>query len=194
MMTFLRCILHQVISLESLRPDSQRRLELLFVDQIDQAEPDANELIKLFIQFYKKFKNAFLLIDGLDEAHKGDQRNVKSFLREIQKLDGARILAISHPDIDMSNVFSCSHTLQIKPEDLKGDIEIFIQGQIDEHSQKGLSICSPSLLNKVKQALLSGADEMYNYPSYSRWLQVYANGNIKVSLGGSAIPGHSRRL
>ena len=130
------------------------------MDQIDQAEPDISDLINLFIYFYGKFKNAFLLIDGLDEAGKSDQRNVKSFLREVQKVDGARILAINHLDMDMSKVFSCSQTLQITTEDIKGDIEIFIQSKIDEHSQRELSVCSLSLLNKVKQALLSGAEGM----------------------------------
>jgi hypothetical protein len=152
--------LHQAVRLESLLPDSQRRLESLFVGQIDQAEPDTNELIKLFMHFYEKFKNAFLLIDGLDEADKSDQRNVKSFLKEVQKVNGARILATTHPDVDMSKVFSRSRTLQIKPEDLKGDIKLFVQRQIDEHSQEGLSVCSPSLLDKIKQALLSGAEGM----------------------------------
>ena len=158
--TFLRCILHQAVRLELLLPDLQRRLESLFVDQIDQAEPDTSELIKLYIHFYGKFKNAFLIIDGLDETNGSDQRNVKSFLKEVQKVNGARILAITHPDVDMSKVFSRSRTLQINPEDLKVDIEIFVQRQIDEHSQEGLSICLPSLLNKVKQALLSGAEGM----------------------------------
>jgi len=130
------------------------------VDQIDQAEPDPSELIKLFIHFYGQFKNAFLLIDGLDEADRSNQRNVKSILKEVQKVNGARILATTHPDVDMSKVFSSSQTLQIKPEDVKGDIEIFVQRQIDEHSQEGLSVCSPALLDKVKQALLSGAEEM----------------------------------
>jgi hypothetical protein len=156
-LTFLRCILHQAVRLESLLPDSQRHLESLFVDQV---EPDISELIKLFMYFYIKFKNAFLLIDGLDEADKSDQRNVKSFLKEVQKVHGARILTVTHPDVDMSKVFSRSGTLQIKPENLKSDIEIFVQRQIDMYSHEELSVCSPSLLDKVKQALLSGAEGM----------------------------------
>jgi hypothetical protein len=170
-LTFLRCILHQVVRLETLLPDSQRHLESLFVDQIDQAEPDTNELMELFLHFYGKFKNAFLLIDGLDEADKSHQRNVKSFLKAAQKVNGARILAMNHPDLDMSKVFSHCQTLQIKPEDLKSDIEIFVQTQIDEHAQDGLSVCSPSLLDKVRQALLFGAEEMLvrsEQHSYSR--------------------------
>ncbi|KAF7508070.1 hypothetical protein GJ744_009652 [Endocarpon pusillum] len=161
MSTFLRCILHQAIRPEFLLPDSQRRLESLFVDWMDQAEPAVSELIKLFIHFYRKFKNAFLLIDGLDEADESDQRNVKSFLKEVQMVDGARILAITHADMDMAKVFSRSRALQIKSEDLKDDIELFVQWQIDKHSQEELSICSPSLLDKIKQALISGAEGMF---------------------------------
>ena len=130
------------------------------MDRIDQAEPDISELTELFLHFYGKFKNAFLLIDGLDEADKSHQRNVKSFLKATQKVNSARILAMNHPDVDMSKVFSPGQTLQINPEDVKSDIEIFIQTQIDEHVQDELSVCPPSLLNEVKHALLSGAEEM----------------------------------
>jgi hypothetical protein len=160
MSTFLRSILHQAIRLKSLLPDSQRLLESLFIDQIDHADLYIGELIKLFMHFFGKFKNAFLLIDGLDEADKSDQRNVKNFLKEVQKVDSAQILAIAHPDVDMSKVLSSSQTLQIKPDDLKGDIGIFVQRQADKHSQEELSICSPSLLDTVRQALLSGAEGM----------------------------------
>jgi hypothetical protein len=130
------------------------------VDQIGQTEPDTSELRELFLHFYRKSKNAFLLIDGLDEADESDQRNIKSFLKEVQTVNSSRILATTHPDVDMSKVLSRYQTLQIKPEDLKGDIEIFIQRQIDEHSQDVLSVCSPSLLDEVKQAMLSSAEEM----------------------------------
>jgi hypothetical protein len=158
--TFLRCILHQAIRLESLLPDQHRRLESIFIDQLDQAEPDTNELIKLFIHFYGNFKNSFLIIDGLDQANKSDQRNIISFIKEVQTLSCARILVTTYPEVDMSKVLSRSQTLQINPKDLEADIEIFVQRQIDEYSQTELSVCSSSLLDKVKQALIFGAEEM----------------------------------
>ena len=158
--TFLRCILHQAIRLESLAPDSQRRLESLFMDQIDQSEPAARELEQLFLHFYGKFKTAFLLIDGLDEADEIEQRNVKSFLKEVQKMDGARILAVTHAALDMSTVFARSWALHIQLEDLKGDIEMFVQSQIDRYSQEELSNCSPSELAIIKQKLVSDAEGM----------------------------------
>lgn len=41
------------------------------------------------MHFYRKFKNAFLFINGLDKANKSNQRNVKFFLKEVQKVNSA---------------------------------------------------------------------------------------------------------
>jgi hypothetical protein len=50
--------------------------------------------------------------------------------------------------------------IYIKPADLESDIEVFVQKQIDEHSEGELSICSPPLRDKIKEALLSRAEGM----------------------------------
>lgn len=158
--TFLRSILHQAIRLKTLLPDSQRRLESLFMDQIDCLEPATSELEELFLLFYGKFKIGYLLIDGLDEADEIEQRNVKSFLKEVQKMDGARILAITHAATDMSKVFTRGRALQIEPEDVKDDIESFVQSQLDKYAQEELSDCSQSVLELIKQKLVSDAEGM----------------------------------
>ncbi|KAF2785963.1 hypothetical protein K505DRAFT_344213, partial [Melanomma pulvis-pyrius CBS 109.77] len=159
--TFLRCILHQAIRLETLLPDSQRRLQSLFMDQISPLEPATDELEQLFLHFYGNFKSGFLLIDGLDEADEAEQRNVKSFLKEVQKMDSARILAITHAAMDMSKVFTRGLALQIRPEDLKDDIEVFVQSQIDKYAPGELSDCSPAVLDLIKQKLVSDAEGMF---------------------------------
>ncbi|KAF2270530.1 hypothetical protein CC78DRAFT_573824 [Lojkania enalia] len=159
--TFLRSILHQTITLETLLPDSQRRLESLFESQIDQSEPATSELEQLFLHFYRKFNRAFLLIDGLDEADEVERRNVKSFLKEVAKMNGARILAITHAEMDMSTVFTRSSALHIQPEDLKDDIEVFIQSQIEKYSQDELSNCEPFILDLIKQKLIADAEGMF---------------------------------
>jgi len=157
---FLRCILHQAIRLESLLPDSQRILESLFKDQIDQSDPTTSELEHIFFHFYGKFKSAFLLIDGLDEASDIEQRNVKSFLKTVQKMDGARVLTTTHAAMDMSKVFTRGLALQIKPKDLEDDIATFIQSQIDKYSQGELCDCSPAVLDIIKRKLVSDAQGM----------------------------------
>lgn len=157
---FLRCILHQIITLETLLPDLQRLLESIFLDRIDQLEPTTSELERIVLYAYRKSKRCFLLIDGLDEVDEIEQRNIKSFLKKIQKLGSVRILATTHAAMDMSRVFTRGLVLPIMPEDLKDDIEVFIQLQIQKYSQEELSDCSPYAIDLIKQTLLANAEGM----------------------------------
>ena len=158
--TFLRCILHQVIRPEKLLPSILSRLESLFPDQMNHIMPDVTELEEIFLEFYRDFKIGLLLIDGLDEADVSSQENVRSFLREVQKISSVRVLTFTHPEIDMLKVLKSVRILQIKPEDLKIDIQTFVDIKIDNHAHEELSVCPPALLDTVKQTLLSLADGM----------------------------------
>ncbi|KAH7132595.1 ankyrin repeat-containing domain protein [Dendryphion nanum] len=158
---FLRCILHQMIRLEDLLPDLQRRLEALFVDRIDQSEPTTSELEELFTHFNGGYKNLFILIDGLDEVGEVEQRNVKSFLKDLQKIPSVQVVATTHAAMNMSKVFISSLALPIRPEDVKDDIETFVQSQIDKYAQDELSVCEPFELDLIKQKLVSDADGMF---------------------------------
>lgn len=158
--TFLRCILLQAIRRDLLHPNIQRRLESLFLDQLAHAEPDIQELEELVIHFLKEFKSSYLLIDGFDEIENNDQKIVKRFLKTVQTVEHVRVWLTLHPAVDLSNVLNNIDTMYMDPQYLEADIELFVQQQLDEHSQEELSICSPILLDKIKQALLSRAEGM----------------------------------
>jgi hypothetical protein len=158
--TFLRCILHQAFTPESLRPDTQRRLELLFLAQAAATTPSVEILEELFIEAIKEFKTIYLLIDGLDEVETSDQKVLKSFFKKVQSYEGAQICLAAHAAMDVSAILRNSRTIYIEPRDLESDIEIFVQKQIDKHSEEELSICSPALLDKIKDALVSRAGGM----------------------------------
>ena len=160
MPTFLRCILHQTINLEILSPDIQRRLESLFDSPVDQMEPSTSELEQLSLHSCKKFKRVLFLIDGLDEVDEVEQRNIKFFLKEVQKVDGARILAFTHAAMGMSKVFIRCSQLHITAEDLEDDVETFIESQISKYSQGELSACSPFVLDIIKRKLKADAEGM----------------------------------
>jgi hypothetical protein len=157
---FLQCLLHQVITVDNLLPDSQRSLESLFEDQIGKSGPSIDELEKLFCHFLGKYKCAFLLIDGLDEASEAEQRNIKSLLKTIQKIESARVFAMTHAAMDMTKVLSQCLRLQIKPDDLEHDIATFVQLQVDTYSQACLLGCSSSALDLIKQKLVFDAEGM----------------------------------
>lgn len=160
MPTFLRCILRQTMNLETLSPDIQERLESLFDNPEDQLEPSTSDLKELFFTSCGKFRRAFLLIDGLDEVNKAEQDNIKFFLREVQNISGARILAFTHAAMGMSKVFTGCSQLHITAEDLEDDVETFIESQIDKHAQEKLSACSPSVLDIIKRKLIDDAEGM----------------------------------
>ncbi|CAN9448759.1 unnamed protein product [Alternaria alternata] len=157
---FLRCILHQAITVDNLLPDFQRRLESLFEDQIGESGPATDDLGQLFRHFLRNFKYAFFLIDGLDEVSKTEQRNVKALLTTIRTIDNARIFAMTHADMDMTKVLIRCLRLQIKADDLEHDIAAFIQSEIDTYSQNDLLGCSSSALDLIKQKLVSDAEGM----------------------------------
>jgi hypothetical protein len=153
--TFLRCILHQAVTPESLRPNTQRKLESLFLAQAPAVKPSFEALEELFIEAIKEFKIIYLLIDGLDEVETSDQRVLKRFFKKVQSYKGVQVCLAAHAAMDVSTVLRNSQIIDIKPGDIESDIEVFVQKQIDEHSEEELSICSPALLDKIKDALLS---------------------------------------
>lgn len=158
--TFLRCILHQALSLENLSPVVERHLESLFDSRMDQLEPSTSELEQLFSHSCGQFERAFILIDGLEEVNEVDQRKVKSLLKEVQKTDSARILAFTHATMNMSKVFTQCSQLHITAKDLKDDVEMFIDSQIDRYSQEELSACPLFVLDIIKRKLLADTEGM----------------------------------
>jgi hypothetical protein len=159
--TFLRSILHQINKVETLLPNTQRLLEALFDSQIDRGEPDTAELEILLIKLCEKLKKVLFLIDGLDEMDHCDRKLVRNFLRKVQDMTCARIFVTTHPEVDMSAVFRSCRVLKITPQDLGTDIKTFVESQIERRLHEELSICSPALLNSIRQALISGAQGMY---------------------------------
>jgi hypothetical protein len=127
---------------------------------MDQLEPSISELQQLFFHTCGKFKRALLLIDGLDEVNEVEQRNIKFFLKEAQKMDGARILAFTHAATDMLKVFTHCSQLHITAENLKNDVATFIKSQISKYSQGELSACSSSVLDIVERKLTDDAEGM----------------------------------
>jgi hypothetical protein len=159
--TFLRSILHQVLTVEKLLPAVQRRLESLFSSEIGQWEVDVDEVASLILDFCSALKTVFLLIDGLDEVDPNDGRVIRNFLKKFQGIASVKVFITTHPAMDMSAVFSKCRTLKIKPQDVEPDITAFVENQIEECSHEELYRCSPTLLESIKQALILGAQGMY---------------------------------
>jgi len=158
--TFLRSILHQVLTVEKLLPAIQHRLESLFFE-IELCEVDAAEVESLFLDLCGALKRVFLLIDGLDEVGPNDGRVIRNFLKKLQGIASIKVFITTHPAVDMSAVFSKCRTLKTELQDVAPDITTFVESQIEGRSHDELSGCSPTFLESIKQALISGAQGMY---------------------------------
>lgn len=157
---FMRCILHQAIVADKLQPNFQRKLESLFEDRIGSLGPSPDELKRLVYHFIEEYKHAFLIIDGLDEVTVAEQRYIKSWLKEIQRIDSLHICAMTHAAMDMTKVLTRCLPLQIKSDDVEHDIATFVQSQIDLYTESELSDCSPRALELIMHKLVSDADGM----------------------------------
>ena len=158
--TFLRSILHQVLTVEKLHPAVQHRLESLFFE-IELCEVDAAEVESLFLDLCGALKRVFLLIDGLDEVGPNDGRVIRNFLKKLQGIASIKVFITTHPAVDMSAIFSKCRTLKTELQDVEPDITTFVESQIEDRSHDELSGCSPTVLGAIKQALISGAQGMY---------------------------------
>ena len=146
--------------MEKLVPAVRLHLESLFFE-IELCEVDAAEVESLFLDLCGTLKRVFLLIDGLDEVGPNDGRVLRNFLKKVEGIASIKVFITTHPAVDMSTVFSKCRTLKTEAQDVEADIITFVESQIEGRSHDELSGCSPSLLESIKQALISGAQGMY---------------------------------
>jgi hypothetical protein len=157
--TFVRSVLHQIITPELVTPDIQLRLESLFPSNAN-SEPDIRLLQAMFLEFCGNFRSIYLLVDGLDEADEVCQSQAKILFEEIQKIQSVRSLATTHAALDMSKILSNVVALHVQPDDLKHDIEIFVTSKIEIYSQAELAGCPSAVLDLIKLKLLSDSEGM----------------------------------
>jgi len=124
-------------------------------------EVDPVEVASLFSDFCSAYKRVFLLLDGLDEMDPNDGKAIRNFLKEFEGIASVKVFITTHPEVDMSTVFRRCRTFKIEAHDVEADIAAFVESQIEQRSQEELSGCSPTLLELIKQALISGAQGMY---------------------------------
>jgi hypothetical protein len=156
--TFLRSILHQILTVEMLSA-IQVRLESLFFGEMEHWEVDPVEVASLFSDLCGAYKRVFLLLDGLDEVDPTEARVIRNFLKKFEGIASVKVFTTTHPD--MSIVFRKCRTFKIEAQDVEPDIAAFVESQIEQHSHVELAGCSPTLLESIKQALISDAQGMY---------------------------------
>ena len=161
--TFLRCILHQVLRMDKIPAGIRERLQRHFGGANDSHEPTLENLLqKLIFDVCASLNDVFFFIDGLDEAEPDCRSSVLQFLEYMQP--HVKIFIAGQPEIDIAALFKSSRaaTIDIAERDVKGDIWKFINIKLEQDvaANEVLSNYDPCFIDHIKAALASKAQGM----------------------------------
>jgi hypothetical protein len=112
-------------------------------------------------------KEVYIVIDALDECPQRERHHIIGFTTEIMKSLGCgKLFITSRREPDISRAFEeiTTPTIQIKAENISGDIETFVRSEVQKlrngYHGKKLFLTSDNLEAKVVQTLTKKADGM----------------------------------
>ena len=167
-LTFLRSILHQLLRVDNITPEIQRRIEAIFFGTTGTREPEVTELQELATEICASSIQEELLfvIDGIDEANREILRGVLQFLERIQSCPRVKIFAAGQPEVFLTSFPARWVTIYITAQELEKDIRTFIDVQAERELGGILSPYGPELIDTVKDVLSWKAQGMYVYSEY----------------------------
>ena len=130
--TFLRCILYQVLRMDKIPSGIRERLQRHFGGANDSHEPTLENLQELIFDVCTLLNNVFFVVDGLDEAEPDCRIAALRILEYMQP--HVKIFIAGQPEIDIAALFKGSRavTIDITERDVKGDIWRFINIKLEQ--------------------------------------------------------------
>ena len=167
-LTFLRSILHQLLRIDNITPQIQRRIEAIFIGSTGTREPEVAELQELATNICASSIQEELLfvVDGIDEANREILRGVLGFLGHIQSCSRVKIFAAGQPEVVLASFLARCVTIHITAQEMEKDIRTFIDVKAERELGGILSPYGPDLINTVKDVLSWKAQGMYVYSEY----------------------------
>ena len=158
--TFLRCILHQVLRMDKVASGIRERLQKHFGGADDSHEPTLENLQELIFDICTTLNDVLFVVDGLDEAELDCRSVALRFLENMQPR--IKIFVAGLPEIDIAAVFKGAATIDITERDVKEDIWKFINIKLEQDvmANEVLSNYNPCFTDHLKAALASKAQGM----------------------------------
>ena len=161
--TFLRCILHQLLRMDKISFGIRSVLRRHFGSPNHFQEPTLEDLQKLISDVCTGLSEVFFVVDGLDEVEPDSRTAVLRFLGDMQPR--VKIFVASQPEIDVAALFAGSRavTINVTAQDLKADIQKFIHIQLEQDTAANgiLSTYNPCFTKSIKEVLAFKAQGMY---------------------------------
>ena len=156
----LTTILKQ-ISVQSPRLDHNLERMYNMESLVQDRGPGANEVERILPAVFSGFRQAFMVIDGLDELSEPERflRFLPLLLRETTST--LRIIVFSRDYLPMQNAFKDYRQLRVDRGANAEDIKMFISSKLSADDPDW----DPDLLDVVKAVLLDKAEGMFLYVS-----------------------------
>ena len=156
----LTTILKQ-ISVQSPRLDHNLERMYNLESLVQDRGPGANEVEKILPAVFSGFRQAYMVIDGLDELSEPERflRFLPLLLRETTST--LRIIVFSRDYLPMQNAFKNYRQLRVDSGANAEDIKMFISSKLSADDPDW----DPALLDVVKAVLLDKAEGMFLYVS-----------------------------
>lgn len=154
--TVLGSLTRQCLTIDNLPNDIETSLTKL----LDGADPDAEDVERLFRLAGRTFRRHFVVIDGLDACANEDQNMILSALRRVSS---AKVVMVGREEIGrrIQKVFGNVRHETTGSLDARADIAAYVKGAVTQKIEAGeLVVGDESLIAKIKDALVKGAQCM----------------------------------
>lgn len=129
-------------------------------------ERDPEDVVDIFSRFFKHFRTAVYVIDGLDELKDSERLRVVDTFRHLFTKSKEQKLFISsrtqpHHNINMIHIIPNTKYIHVDQEKLE-DIKYYIERKIAEKRRIARELTNdPVLIEDIKSRLLLGAKGMF---------------------------------
>ncbi|KAI5841806.1 ankyrin repeat-containing domain protein [Morchella snyderi] len=146
-------------------PRIPQPLEKLFDSHDKNARnPSYLELRQLFLEVAAGFERIYVVIDALDEFDPQQRGSFLLFLCEIMKFSGGciKLFITSRREADIERAFTDVPTIAIESAMLKGDLEEYVEGELERRYEEGaLRLKDHTLKDLIFSTLIEKADGMF---------------------------------
>ncbi|KAI3529843.1 hypothetical protein CSPX01_15222 [Colletotrichum filicis] len=168
-------------------PESiHKELFKLYQSRQIQSDITREDCKKALVEMIKSYPRTVLILDALDECNKDTRRDiVELFELLVKKTKSLKIFIASRPEHDISDHLrsfqELSPTITINTSDNQGDIEKFVNTEVDNFTVDW----SPETKQVVKKKLVEKSTGMFRW-TYLQWEQLKefeTNSSVVARLG-----------
>ncbi|KAL9094230.1 MAG: hypothetical protein Q9165_003370 [Trypethelium subeluteriae] len=158
------CLARQLLQgMENIPRDIMQRVQRIFAH--GSGYPTRDELESLFAECVDAYPRVLLVIDGVDELAKVEQKILLRFIKSLMSRSCSNIkvmVSSRREEREIRIALDWEYSVDLNVHNMSPDIETYTRASIDTKIKEGeLIFADPSLRGEIIDALISGAKDMF---------------------------------